>query len=154
MCFFPTCQVRVVRFYVSLDLLLFLLLLLPSSYCDDVCSVLRDLHCDRGRPVLHVGPQLHRTSTANVCSDCYGTSSLFQVVCFSELALPHTMILLLETALQGSGLRNILRLWCVRLSALMFIPKHLLLTLKYASRLSGTPITEDLTLGAHHAVSS
>ena len=36
MCFFPTCQVRVVRFYVSLDLLLFLLLLLPSSYCDDV----------------------------------------------------------------------------------------------------------------------
>ena len=65
--FFPTCQVRVVRFYVSCLLLLFLLFLLLLLLvvflvlnCDDVCSV------------FLAGPQLrscefsvpHRTSTA------------------------------------------------------------------------------------------
>ena len=54
---FPTCQVRVVRFYVSC----LLLLLLSSSSCstatlDAQCS-LSDLNHDHPRPVFPAGPQ-------------------------------------------------------------------------------------------------
>ena len=77
--FFPTCQVRVVRFYVSclvllvlLVLLLLLLLLLSlssSSSCstatrDPQCS-LPDLHHDHPRPVFPAG-----TSTTTIHAQC------------------------------------------------------------------------------------
>ena len=78
--FFPTCQVRVVRFYVSCLVLLVLLLLLlvllllllslsSSSSCstatrDPQCS-LSDLHHDHPRPVFPAGPQ-PRPSTPSV----------------------------------------------------------------------------------------
>ena len=68
--FFPTCQVRVVRFCVSCLVLLVLLVLLllllllslsSSSSCstatrDPQCS-LSDLHHDHPRPVFPAGPQ-------------------------------------------------------------------------------------------------
>ena len=77
---------RVVRFYVSLVLLLLLLLLLlrvllsfssPTAMMCAQCSV-PDLHCDRVRPVLRVGPQPRmceasvalRTSTTIMCGQC------------------------------------------------------------------------------------
>ena len=80
-CFFPTCQVRVVRFYVSCLLVLLLLLLLlllvlllsssssSSSSCstatrDPQCS-LSDLNHDHPRPVFPAGPQ-PRPSTPSV----------------------------------------------------------------------------------------
>ena len=93
--FFPTCQVRVVRFYVSLLrfllLLFFFLVLLPrppsspSSSCCPVPSVSLQPPCpvsagnrDHRRSVFPAGPQprpsLHsvpsRTSTATICTQC------------------------------------------------------------------------------------
>ena len=78
--YFPTCQVRVVRFYVSWLLVLLLLLLLllllrlllprpPRRPCstatrDPQCS-LPDLNHDHPRPVFPAGPQ-PRPSTPNV----------------------------------------------------------------------------------------
>ena len=88
--FFPTCQVRVVRFYVSCLVLLVLLLLLlvlllslsSSSSCstatrDPQCS-LSDLHHDHPRPVCPAGPQPRpstpsvpcRTSTTTIHAQC------------------------------------------------------------------------------------
>ena len=73
--FFPTCQVRVVRFYVSC-------LLLSSSSCstaalDAQCS-LSDLNHDHPRPVFPAGPQPRpsppsvpcRTSTTTIHAQC------------------------------------------------------------------------------------
>ena len=73
--FFPTCQVRVVRFYVSC-------LLLSSSSCstatlDAQCS-LSDLNHDHPRPVFPAGPQPRpsppsvpcRTSTTSIHAQC------------------------------------------------------------------------------------
>ena len=93
--FFPTCQVRVVRFYVSLLrfllLLFFFLVLLPrppsspSSSCCPVPSVSRQPPCpesagnrDHRRSVFPAGPQPRpsvlsvpsRTSTATICTQC------------------------------------------------------------------------------------
>ena len=83
--FFPTCQVRVVRFYLSCLVLLVLLLLLSlssSSSCstatrDPQCS-LSDLHHDHPRPVFPAGPQPRpstlsvpcRTSTTTIPAQC------------------------------------------------------------------------------------
>ena len=93
--FFPTCQVRVVRFYVSCLLLLLLLLLLSSSpllssppllssssscstaTLDAQCS-LSDLNHDHPRPVFPAGPQPRpsppsvpcRTSTTTIHAQC------------------------------------------------------------------------------------
>ena len=92
--FFPTCQVRVVRFYVSLPVLLLLFLLLlarsqPRSCESSVacrtsttimweqCCV-PDLNCDPVRAVLRAGPQPRsceisvacRTSTAILWVQC------------------------------------------------------------------------------------
>ena len=83
--FFPTCQVRVVRFYVSCLVLLVLLLLLSlssSSSCstatrDPQCS-LSDLNHDHPRPVFPAGPQPRpstpsvpcRTSTTTIHAQC------------------------------------------------------------------------------------
>ena len=82
---FPTCQVRVVRFYVSCLLLLLLLLLLSlssSSSCstatrDPQCS-LPDLNREYPRPVFPAGPQPRpstpsvpcRTSTTTIPAQC------------------------------------------------------------------------------------
>ena len=61
--FSPTCQVRVVRFYVSCLLLLLSSspLLLSSSSCStatlDAQWSLSDLNHDHPRPVFHAGPQ-------------------------------------------------------------------------------------------------
>ena len=62
-CLFPTCQVRVVRFYVNcllrllrLLLLILLLLLVFSTTIHDQCS-LPDLNCDHPRPVFAAGTQ-------------------------------------------------------------------------------------------------
>ena len=83
---FPTCQVRVVRFYVSLVLLLpFLRLLLrvllsfssPTAMMCAQCCV-PDLNRECVRPVLRVGPQprmceasvARQTSTAMLCGQC------------------------------------------------------------------------------------
>ena len=88
-CFFPTCQVRVVRFYVSCLVLLLsspplvvLLLSLSSSSCstatrDPQCS-LSDLNHDHPRPVCPAGPQPRpstlsvpcRTSTTTIHAQC------------------------------------------------------------------------------------
>ena len=73
---FPTCQVRVVRFYVSLDLLLLLRLLLRSSASSFVSSSVAS--CDDVWSVFRVGPQQRscefsvprRTSTAILCVQC------------------------------------------------------------------------------------
>ena len=84
--FFPTCQVRVVRFYVSCLVLLLLVLVLSSSSsssssnCDPrstVCS-LPDLNHDHPRPVFPAGPQPRpsppsvpcRTSTTTIHAQC------------------------------------------------------------------------------------
>ena len=92
--FFPTCQVRVVRFYVSCLVLLLLLLSSPpplvvlllslssSSSCstatrDPQCS-LSDLNHDHPRPVFPAGPQPRpsppsvpcRTSTTTIHAQC------------------------------------------------------------------------------------
>ena len=83
--FFPTCQVRVVRFYVSCLVLLLLVLLLSlssSSSCstatrDPQCS-LSDLNHDHPRPVFPAGPQPRpstpsvpcRTSTTTIHAQC------------------------------------------------------------------------------------
>ena len=98
-CFFPTCQVRVVRFYVSCLLLLprppFLLLLvllvLLLLHCDPCqCALpdlnhdhprqcaLPDLNHDHPRPVFPAGPQPRpstpsvpcRTSTTTIPAQC------------------------------------------------------------------------------------
>ena len=69
--FFPTCQVRVVRFYVSLDLRL-----LRSSASSFVSSSVAS--CDDVWSVFRVGPQQRsceasvprRTSTAILCVQC------------------------------------------------------------------------------------
>ena len=82
---FPTCQVRVVRFYVSCLVLLLVLLLLSlssSSSCstatrDPQCS-LSDLNHDHPRPVFPAGPQPRpstpsvpcRTSTTTIHAQC------------------------------------------------------------------------------------
>ena len=79
--FFPTCQVRVVRFYVSC-LLLSSSPLLSSSSCstatlDAQCS-LSDLNHDHPRPVFPAGPQPRpsppsvpcRTSTTTIHAQC------------------------------------------------------------------------------------
>ena len=98
--YFPTCQVRVVRFYVSclpflllpLLLLLFFFLLLPPSppsfslsYCDDVCVAMmcvqycvQDLNCHHVRSVWRARPPPRscaasvacRTSTAIMWGQC------------------------------------------------------------------------------------
>ena len=92
-CFFPTCQVRVVRFYVScfllvlvllllLPLLVLLLLLLSSLLLSSPrllssCS-LPDFNHDHPRPVCPAGPQPRpstpsvpcRTSTASIRAQC------------------------------------------------------------------------------------
>ena len=83
---FPTCQVRVVRFYVSCLLLLLLLLLLLSSSSSSSCSIatrdpqcsLSDLNHDHPRPVFPAGPQPRpstpsvpcRTSTTTIHAQC------------------------------------------------------------------------------------
>ena len=79
--FFPTCQVRVVRFYVS-GLLLSSSPLLSSSSCstatlDAQCS-LSDLNHEHPRPVFPAGPQPRpsppsvpcRTSTTTIHAQC------------------------------------------------------------------------------------
>ena len=65
--FFPTCQVRVVRFYVSclVLLLLVLLLLLLSSPPPLVVLLVLLLNCDSRSTVFSVGPQ-PRPSTPSV----------------------------------------------------------------------------------------
>ena len=81
--FFPTCQVRVVRFYVSclvLLLLLLLLLLSSSSRCPPPLVVLLVLllNCDSRSTVFSVGPQPRpstpsvpcRTSTTTIHAQC------------------------------------------------------------------------------------
>ena len=90
-CVFPTCQVRVVRFYVSCLVLLLLsspplvvllLSLSSSSSCstatrDPQCS-LSDLNHDHPRPVFPAGPQPRpsppsvpcRTSTTTIHAQC------------------------------------------------------------------------------------
>ena len=85
--FFPTCQVRVVRFYVSCLLLLSSPLLIssppprrpprPTATRDPQCS-LSDLNHDHPRPVCPAGPQPRsstpsvpcRTSTASIRAQC------------------------------------------------------------------------------------
>ena len=84
--FFPTCQVRVVRFYVSCLVLLLLVLLLLSLSSSSSCSTatrdpqcsLSDLNHDHPRPVFPAGPQPRpstpsvpcRTSTASIHAQC------------------------------------------------------------------------------------
>ena len=71
--FIPTCQVRVVRFYVRLLLLLLLLFCLLL-----LLRLLRRRAVSPPRPVFPVGPQLRpavpsvpcRTSTATLCGQC------------------------------------------------------------------------------------
>ena len=78
--FFPTCQVRVVRFYVSVLLLFFLLFSSfsssssSSSYCDDVCVAMMcvqycmpDHHCDHARSVWRAGPQPRSCEVSVAC---------------------------------------------------------------------------------------
>ena len=77
--FFPTCQVRVVRFYVSCLLLSSspLLLLLLNRDPRSQCS-LSDLNHDHPRPVFPAGPQPRpsppsvpcRTSTTTIHAQC------------------------------------------------------------------------------------
>ena len=75
--FFPTCQVRVVRFYVSLVLLLLLLLLCVLLLVVVLSALKRQPPC----PVFPAGPALQRprpsgrsvpcrTSTATLCGQC------------------------------------------------------------------------------------
>ena len=71
--FFPACQVRVVRFYVSV-LLLFLFSSSSSSssssYCDDVCVAMMcvpDHHCDHARSVWCAGPQPRSCAVSVAC---------------------------------------------------------------------------------------
>ena len=69
---FPTSQVRVVRFYVSL-LVLFVLVLPRPCIC--YLRSLPDLHRDRLRSVSLAGPPPPsfvpcRTSTATICAQC------------------------------------------------------------------------------------
>ena len=77
--FFPTCQVRVVRFYVSC--LLLSSPLLSSSSCSTAIHAqcaLPDLNHDHPRPVFPAGPQPRpstpsvpcRTSTASIHAKC------------------------------------------------------------------------------------
>ena len=84
--FFPTCQVRVVRFYVSCLVLLLLVLLLLSLSSSSSCSTatrdpqcsLSDLNHDHPRPVFPAGPQPRpstpsvpcRTSTTTIHAQC------------------------------------------------------------------------------------
>ena len=77
--FFPTCQVRVVRFYLSC-LVLLLLLLSSSSRCPPPLVVLLVLllNCDSRSTVFSVGPQPRpstpsvpcRTSTTTIHAQC------------------------------------------------------------------------------------
>ena len=90
-CFFPTCQVRVVRFYVSCLLLLLprpplllllvvllVLLVLLLLHCDPCQCALPDLNHDHPRPVFPAGPQPRpstpsvpcRTSTTTIHAQC------------------------------------------------------------------------------------
>ena len=85
-CFFPTCQVRVVRFYVSCLVLLLLVLLLLSLSSSSSCSTatrdpqcsLSDLNREYPRPVFPAGPQPRpsppsvpcRTSTTTIHAQC------------------------------------------------------------------------------------
>ena len=72
---FPTCQVRVVRFYVSCLLVLLLLLLLSSSSSSSSSSL---LNCDPRSTVFSAGPQPRpstpsvpcRTSTTTIHAQC------------------------------------------------------------------------------------
>ena len=80
MFFFPTCQVRVVRFYVSCFLLVLLLLVLLLLLLLLVLLVLLVLllNCDPRRTVFSVGPQPRpsthsvpcRTSTTTIHAQC------------------------------------------------------------------------------------
>ena len=76
--FFPTCQVRVVRFYVSCLVLLLLVLVLllssppprrpprPTATRDPQCS-LPDLNHDHPRPVFPAGPQPRPSAPSVPC---------------------------------------------------------------------------------------
>ena len=76
MSFFPTCQVRVVRFYVSCLLLLLLLLAFSPRLLSS--GSLPDLNHDHHRPVCPAGPQPRpsppsvpcRTSTTTITAQC------------------------------------------------------------------------------------
>ena len=78
--FFPTCQVRVVRFYVSvlllflfLLLLLFFLVVLRRIVCQTITAIMRgqcgapDLNRDHARSVWRAGPQPRLCEASVAC---------------------------------------------------------------------------------------